>query len=119
MKRGSGPAAADVAAAVAALAAGDIVGLPTETVYGLAADAANPAAIARVYRVKGRPADHPLIVHVLDAAQARHWAHWSDAAQRLADAWWPGPLTIVLRRREDAPGWACAVPTSPPPPGAV
>ncbi len=108
MKRGSGPAAADVAAAVAALAAGDMVGLPTETVYGLAADAANPAAIATVYRVKGRPADHPLIVHVLGASQARQWAHWSDAAQRLADAWWPGPLTIVLRRRADAPGWACA-----------
>lgn len=99
---------ADVAAAVAALAAGDIVGLPTETVYGLAADAANPEAIAKVYRVKGRPADHPLIVHVLGAEQARQWASWNDAAQRLADACWPGPLTIVLRRRDDAPAWACS-----------
>lgn len=86
-----------VAAAVAALAAGDIVGLPTETVYGLAADASNPEAIARVYRAKGRPADHPLIVHVLDAGRARQWAHWSEAAQRLADAFWPGPLTLIFR----------------------
>jgi len=94
--------------AVAALAAGDVIGLPTETVYGLAADAANPSAVARIYRIKGRPADHPLIVHVLDAAQARQWAHWTPAAQRLSDAFWPGPLTIVLLRTPQAPPWACA-----------
>ena len=68
-----------IAAAVAALAAGDAIGLPTETVYGLAADAANRDAVARIYRIKGRPTDHPLIVHVLDDARARLWADWSDA----------------------------------------
>src|SRR5690606_6427164 len=99
---------AELESAVSALAAGAVVGLPTETVYGLAADAANAAAIAEVYRIKGRPTDHPLIVHVLDAQAARRWARWSDAAERLAVAFWPGPLTIVLERLEDAPAWACA-----------
>lgn len=94
--------------AVAALAAGDVVGLPTETVYGLAGDAGNRAAVEKIYRIKGRPPDHPLIVHVLDAEQARHWAEWTPAAQRLADAFWPGPLTVVLLRRRGAPPWACA-----------
>ncbi len=99
---------AEIAAAVGALVAGQVIGLPTETVYGLAADAANRAAVAEIYRIKGRPDDHPLIVHVLDATQARRWAVWSDGAQRLADAFWPGPLSIVLPRRADAPVWACA-----------
>jgi L-threonylcarbamoyladenylate synthase len=94
--------------AVAALAAGDVVGLPTETVYGLAADAGRQAAVQQIYRIKGRPSDHPLIVHVLDARQAREWGDWNQAAQRLADAFWPGPLTIVLRRLPAAPPWACA-----------
>lgn len=94
--------------AVTALAAGDVIGLPTETVYGLAADAGNRAAVAKIYRIKGRPADHPLIVHVIDAVQARKWAQWTSTAQRLADAFWPGPLTVVLRRRPEAPPWACA-----------
>ncbi len=102
--------AADAAAiedAAAALARGELVVLPTETVYGLAADAANADAIARVYRLKGRPADHPLIVHVLDAAQASWWSAWSPRAQRLADAFWPGPLTLIVPRRESAPAFAC------------
>ena len=94
--------------AVSALAAGEVIGLPTETVYGLAADAGNRAAVAKIYRIKGRPADHPLIVHVLDAVQARKWAEWSSTAQVLADAFWPGPLTVVLRRLPEAPPWACA-----------
>lgn len=101
-------AEADLAAAAAAVVAGEVIGLPTETVYGLAADAANPEAVARIYRIKGRPTDHPLIVHVLDDARARLWAEWTDAAQRLADAFWPGPLSIVLARRAGAPAWACA-----------
>ena len=89
--------------------AGEVVGLPTETVYGLAADAGQSGGRGRqIYRIKGRPADHPLIVHVLDDEQARHWGEWNPAAQRLADAFWPGPLTIVLRRRAAAPPWACA-----------
>jgi L-threonylcarbamoyladenylate synthase len=95
-------------AAAAAIAAGQVVGLPTETVYGLAADAANRAAVAEIYRIKGRPADHPLIVHVLGEEQARLWGVWNPAAQRLAAAFWPGPLTIVLRRLATAAPWACA-----------
>jgi L-threonylcarbamoyladenylate synthase len=88
---------ADPAIAAAALAAGHLAALPTETVYGLGADATNPAAIARVYAVKGRPANHPLIVHVLDIDDARKWSReLPDYAQRLADAYWPGPLTLVL-----------------------
>jgi len=89
------------------LSEGELVAFPTETVYGLGADAASERAVAAVYRLKGRPADHPLIVHVLDAAQAAWWAHWPARAQRLADAFWPGPLTLILWRREEAPGFAC------------
>ncbi|MGE0801079.1 MAG: L-threonylcarbamoyladenylate synthase [Lautropia sp.] len=101
------PSEAELAEAVARIAAGEAIGLPTETVYGLAADAANRDGVAAIYRIKGRPADHPLIVHVLDAERARQWADWPAEAQRLADAFWPGPLTLVLRRRADAPAWAC------------
>lgn len=89
------------------LSEGELVAFPTETVYGLGADAACERAVAAVYRLKGRPADHPLIVHVLDATQAAWWAHWPARAQRLADAFWPGPLTLILRRRDEAPGFAC------------
>ncbi|MDO4682341.1 MAG: L-threonylcarbamoyladenylate synthase [Lautropia sp.] len=97
----------DLHAAVEALRAGGVVGLPTETVYGLAANAADEAAVASIYRIKGRPADHPLIVHVADIDAARQWAEWTPAAQRLAEAFWPGPLSLVLRRRQEAPAWAC------------
>ena len=103
---------ATIERAVELLAAGDAIGLPTETVYGLAADAGNRDAVARIYRIKGRPVDHPLIVHVHDAHVAMKWAWWSaagdDRAQRLADAFWPGPLTLVLERLPTAPPWACA-----------
>jgi L-threonylcarbamoyladenylate synthase len=89
----------DVALAVAALRRGGLVGLPTETVYGLAADAENPAAVARVYAAKGRPADHPLIVHVAGIDHLDGWvAELRDYAARLAAALWPGPLTLVLPR---------------------
>ena len=94
---------ASLAEAVALLQAGGVIGLPTETVYGLAANAADEQAVASIYRIKGRPADHPLIVHVVDAQAAQQWAEWTPEAQRLADAFWPGPLTLVLRRRADAP----------------
>ncbi len=107
---GANPRAADARAieeAARRLAAGELVAFPTETVYGLGADAASERAIAAVYRLKGRPPGHPLIVHVLDAVQAEWWAHWPRAAQRLADAFWPGPLTMILQRRGDAPGFAC------------
>jgi L-threonylcarbamoyladenylate synthase len=93
---------ADVAAAVAVLRAGGLVAFPTETVYGLGADAANPDAVRRVYRVKGRPAGHPLIVHVGSAAALRDWAaDVPRGAEALAAACWPGPLTLLLPRRPD------------------
>ncbi len=88
-------------AAVGRLRAGDVVGLPTETVYGLAADATNADAVARIYAVKGRPAFNPLIVHVLDAAAARRLVHATPLFDALAGAFWPGPLTLVARLRGD------------------
>lgn len=101
---GQDPKAIDRAARE--LAAGAIVGMPTETVYGLAADAQSDAAVARIYAAKGRPSDHPLIVHVADAAAVSHFASAvPDFAQRLMQAFWPGPLTVILPRR---PGVASA-----------
>ncbi|WP_137895227.1 L-threonylcarbamoyladenylate synthase [Ramlibacter sp. 2FC] len=89
-----------IAAAVQALRAGELLGLPTETVYGLAADAASDVAVARIFAAKGRPADHPLIVHVADAEGVAHFAaQLPDFAQRLIQAFWPGPLTLILPRR--------------------
>ena len=82
-----------------ALAAGEVVAFPTETVYGLGADAANPQAVGRVFALKQRPADHPLIVHLASAEAAASWAaDMPPLARRLADRFWPGPLTLVLRR---------------------
>jgi L-threonylcarbamoyladenylate synthase len=93
---------ASIAQAAQRLAAGDLVAFPTETVYGLAADAGNEQAVAKVFAAKGRPSDHPLIVHVPDAAAAAHFAAEIPAvAQRLMDAFWPGPLTVILPRRPD------------------
>jgi L-threonylcarbamoyladenylate synthase len=90
----------DVDVAVSILRAGGLVAIPTETVYGLGADAENPDAVARVYATKGRPVDHPLIVHLATAAQVDDgWARdVPDWARVLAAACWPGPLTLVLRR---------------------
>jgi L-threonylcarbamoyladenylate synthase len=93
-----------VARAVAVLRAGGVVALPTETVYGLAADVTNPAAIARVYAIKGRPPDHPLIVHAHDlAALDGYVANVSGPLRALAAAFWPGPLTAVVERGERTP----------------
>lgn len=93
------PTAAHLAEAAAALRAGELVALPTETVYGLAADARQPAAVAAVFARKGRPADHPLIVHVGKPADVQDWAaHWPEAGARLAAHFWPGPLTLVCER---------------------
>jgi L-threonylcarbamoyladenylate synthase len=90
--------------ATAVLLGGGIIALPTETVYGLAADVANPAAIARIYAIKGRPADHPLIVHVHDlAALDGYVLAPPPALHTLAARFWPGPLTIVLRRGPRTP----------------
>ena len=88
-------------AAVDALMEGELIGLPTETVYGLAADASNPDAVGKIFSTKGRPSDHPLIVHVADAAAVPEFASEIPGfAQRLIDAFWPGPLTLILPRRE-------------------
>lgn len=87
-------------AALAALRAGELVAFPTETVYGLGGDAANPAAVRRIFEAKGRPADHPVIVHVATADAIEAWARdIPPAAWALAEAFWPGPMTLVLRRR--------------------
>jgi L-threonylcarbamoyladenylate synthase len=91
--------AAAIARAAAALRAGGLVAMPTETVYGLAADARNDAAVRAIFAAKGRPADHPVIVHVASAALVHDWAGVvPDAARRLAAAFWPGPLTLILPR---------------------
>ncbi|MCJ7800701.1 MAG: L-threonylcarbamoyladenylate synthase, partial [Polaromonas sp.] len=81
--------------------AGDLVGFPTETVYGLGADASSDTAVAGIFAAKGRPADHPLIVHVADAAQVSDYASSVPPfAARLTKAFWPGPLTVILPRKQ-------------------
>lgn len=98
------PDAQAIARAAARLAAGEVVAFPTETVYGLGADAANPQAIARVFALKGRPADHPLIVHVADPAAVSEWTRDMPAqARALAARFWPGPLTLILGRSPKVP----------------
>jgi L-threonylcarbamoyladenylate synthase len=90
--------------AVAFLRAGELVALPTETVYGLGADAANPKAVAKIYAAKGRPADHPLIVHLACAGHLAQWAaEVPPAARELAAALWPGPLTLILKKQDWVP----------------
>ena len=94
---------AAISTAVKILRGGGVVSMPTETVYGLAGATLNPVAIAEVYRLKGRPANNPLIAHVVDASMAATVVRegmWSDVAQRLAEAFWPGALTMVMARRE-------------------
>ncbi len=98
------PAYASIDEAVAVLRRGGLVGFPTETVYGLGADARNPEALARLYAVKRRPAAHPVIVHLAQAEDVGQWAREIPAyAHRLAAAFWPGPLTLVLKRAEGVP----------------
>jgi L-threonylcarbamoyladenylate synthase len=94
----------DLAAAVRLLRSGELVAFPTETVYGLGADAANPDAVARIFAAKGRPAHHPLIVHLPDAAYLEQWARdIPPSARKLAEAFWPGPLTLILARAPSVP----------------
>lgn len=94
----------DLARAVRLLREGKLVAFPTETVYGLGADAANPEALAKIFAAKGRPADHPLIVHLPDAGHLERWARdVPEAARRLAAAFWPGPLTLILRKAPGVP----------------
>ncbi|MFN9364263.1 MAG: L-threonylcarbamoyladenylate synthase [Planctomycetota bacterium] len=86
------------------LASGGLVAIPTETVYGLAASLSQPAALQRIYQVKGRPSSHPLIVHVAELSQALPLVQtFPEAAKKLADAFWPGPLTLVLPRSHSVP----------------
>lgn len=95
--------------AVQFLKQGRLVGFPTETVYGLGADATNPAAIERIYQTKGRPPTNPLIVHVEDIEHARRYVtQWPESAEQLAKRFWPGPLTLVLPKRPSIPDNATA-----------
>ncbi|MFZ9398327.1 MAG: L-threonylcarbamoyladenylate synthase [Ilumatobacteraceae bacterium] len=81
------------------LDSGGVIGLPTETVYGLGADATSPSSVRKIFAIKGRPADHPLILHVADVATARSLSrHWPASAEALAQAFWPGPLTLIVER---------------------
>jgi len=97
------PSAPAVERAAQTLAAGGLVAFPTETVYGLGADATNAAAVARLYDAKGRPSFNPLIAHVAETAAARPLARFNQAAERLALAFWPGPLTLVLPKLANCP----------------
>jgi L-threonylcarbamoyladenylate synthase len=90
---------ASVSEAVALLRAGEVVAFPTETVYGLGADASNPAALAKIFAAKGRPSDHPLIVHLAQGADTSAWVReWPAMAEELTAVFWPGPLTLILKK---------------------
>ena len=98
------PSDQDFRRAVDLLLAGDLVAIPTETVYGLGADAANPAAVAKIFAAKGRPADHPLIVHLAGHDAVDHWAEQVPAvAWELMESFWPGPLTLILKKQAWVP----------------
>lgn len=108
--------------AIAKLKNGEVVAIPTETVYGLAADASNDDALKKIFSIKQRPADHPLIVHIGDVGQVNNWVtSFPDVAVRLAKTFWPGPLTLVLPAKEhvsrvvrgDEPTVALRVPNHP------
>lgn len=93
-----------IRAAARLLEAGQLVGMPTETVYGLAADASNPEAVAAIFAAKGRPSNHPVIVHVARDADLSRWAsEVPDEAKKLIAAFWPGPLTLILKRASQVP----------------
>jgi L-threonylcarbamoyladenylate synthase len=98
------PSETDYARAVELLQAGELVAFPTETVYGLGADASNPAAVAKIFAAKGRPADHPLIVHLAGHDAVDHWAEQVPAvAWELMETFWPGPLTLILKKQTWVP----------------
>jgi L-threonylcarbamoyladenylate synthase len=98
------PAEADYQRAVERLRAGELVAFPTETVYGLGADAANPDAVARIFAAKGRPADHPLIVHLAGHDAVDRWAEQvPEVAWELMETFWPGPLTLILKKQPWVP----------------
>jgi len=92
----------DIETAVEALRAGELVVFPTETVYGLGANAANPPAVRKIFEVKGRPPDHPVIVHLDDPRYLHRWvSNMPPVGQALADKFWPGPLTLILPKAEN------------------
>ena len=94
----------DVAAAAAILRSGGLLGIPTETVYGLGANGLDGAAVGRIFQAKGRPQDNPLILHIPEAGWLeRYCRNIPPAARLLARAFWPGPLTMILQRRENVP----------------
>ncbi|MCH2094825.1 MAG: threonylcarbamoyl-AMP synthase [Rhodobacteraceae bacterium] len=95
------PTPIGLARATDLLSRGGLVAFPTETVYGLGADACNDHAVARIYTAKGRPSFNPLIAHVADIGAAQALTEWTDQAETLAQAFWPGPLTLVLRKRDN------------------
>ena len=98
------PSSAEIARAAAILRAGGLVAFPTETVYGLGADASNAQAVAKIFAAKGRPQDHPLIVHLAGVDWLPQWAREiPPAAHKLAAAFWPGPLTLILKRAAGVP----------------
>src|SRR5688572_29815393 len=102
---GVSTSAEDIQRAVALLREGRLVAIPTETVYGLAADATSEPAVRRIFEAKRRPPTNPLIVHVADVETAKRYAaHWTHSAQTLAEAFWPGPLTLVLQKTPAIPG---------------
>lgn len=93
----------DIERAAAALKRGELVAFPTETVYGLGADARSPEALRKLYEVKGRPVNHPVIVHLGSTDWIERWAMPEPRAARLAEQYWPGPLTLILNRRPETP----------------
>ncbi|MEO0976785.1 MAG: L-threonylcarbamoyladenylate synthase [Pseudomonadota bacterium] len=103
LKRPDWQTAPEAPRVCAALSAGELVAVPTETVYGLAADATNGRACAKIFEAKGRPQFNPLISHVPSVDEARLHGHFEDLALRLADAFWPGPLTLVVPKNKNSP----------------
>src|SRR4029453_6256208 len=96
-----------IADAAAALRRGKLVAFPTETVYGLGGDATNAKAVAKIFALKERPSDHPLIVHIADPMHLEDWAYdVPPAARKLADHFWPGPLTLILKTAPRMPSLA-------------
>lgn len=93
----------NITKAVQLLHRGDLVAFPTETVYGLGADAKNPIAVRRIFALKGRPVNHPLIVHVQNLDQAEEWAVFDDRAREIAKKYWPGPLALILPKQPTVP----------------
>lgn len=95
----SSPIGTSIERAIEVLRNGGVIGFPTETVYGLAADASNSVAVNRIFDIKGRPRNHPLIVHLDSLAEARRWsADWSASAEILGALFWPGPLTVIVTK---------------------